>query len=707
MTIHTSFRVRIANKTVAFILVSALLGSTFAAGISAQNMKRPAARSAARLSEDQRILHVLNRLGFGSRPGDVERVKAIGIDNYISQQLFPEKIDDSASEAKLQNLETLRMTTAELYEKYPQPGQLLKQLQRRNALPADLAAARDNRVKGGANAAPAANSQPSQPSGEMQGPEMAKGNDAAKTATPANNDANPMNNPEYRKAVMEFYKENNLRPAQFLTGELQMSRILRAVYSERQLQEVMVDFWTNHFNVYAAKGADRWLLTSYDRDTIRPHTLGKFYDLLVADAQSPAMLFYLDNFQSVSPNAQFQPQRPAAARGPLARLLTMSNNPQQQTAQQNRQPRGINENYARELMELHTLGVDGGYTQKDVQEVARCFTGWTILQPRGAGAAAAAVMGRDTRDSAGRFIFRPGVHDNGEKIVLGHKIPAGGGIKDGLMVLDIVAHHPSTAKFIATKLVRRFVSDEPPPALVDRVAQTFMKTDGDIREVLKAIFSSPEFNSPEAYRAKVKRPFELAISAVRTLGADTNGGPQFHQWIARMGQPLYGFQTPNGYSDVAENWVNTGALLERMNFALALASNRIPGTRVDLSQFVSDMSSNKSIDKEKLLDRFVTLIVGGEISSKTRETLLKQLNDQITLPATLPSTPRAQTASSAAPANPFETAFERGNFNPGGGVGPQQQQQQQQLARLNPGAIDNPLVRLAGLILGSPEFQRQ
>jgi hypothetical protein len=232
-----------------------------------------------------------------------------------------------------------------------------------------------------------------------------------------------------------------------------------------------------------------------------------------------------------------------------------------------------------------------------------------------------------------------------------------------------------------------------------------MKTDGDIREVLKTIFTSPEFNSVDAYRAKVKRPFELAVSAVRTLGADTNGGPQFHQWSARMGQPLYGFQTPNGYSDVAENWVNTGALLERMNFALALVSNRIPGTRVDLPQFVSDMSGSNSIDKEKLLDRFVTLIVGGEISSKTRETLLKQLNDQITLPVM----PRAQTAaSSAAPANPFETAFERGNLNPGGGGGPQQQQQQQQqLARMNPGAIDNPLVRLAGLILGSPEFQRQ
>jgi hypothetical protein len=377
----------------------------------------------------------------------------------------------------------------------------------------------------------------------------------------------------------------------------------------------------------------------------------------------------------------------------------MSNNPQQQRPQQQQRPRGINENYARELMELHTLGVDGGYTQKDVQEVARCFTGWTIFQPRAAGAAAAALMGRDTRDSAGKFIFRPGVHDNGEKIVLGHKIPAGGGVKDGLMVLDLVAHHPATAKFIATKLVRRFVSDEPPPALVDRVTQTFIKTDGDIREVLKTIFFSPEFNSAEAYRAKVKRPFELAVSAVRTLGADTNGGPQFHQWIARMGQPLYGFQTPNGYSDMAENWVNTGALLERMNFGLALVSNRIPGTRVDLSRFVGDMS-NKSVDREKLLDRFVTLIVGGEISPKTRETLLKQLSDQVTLPA---ANPRGQTATNGAPANPFETAFQRGNLNPGGGG----QQQQQQLARFDVAAIDNPLVKIAGLILGSPEFQRQ
>jgi hypothetical protein len=273
-------------------------------------------------------------------------------------------------------------------------------------------------------------------------------------------------------------------------------------------------------------------------------------------------------------------------------------------------------------------------------------------------------------------------------------------MNDGLMVLNILAHHPSTAKFIATKLVRRFVADEPPPALVDRVAQTFLKSDGDIREMLRTIFYSPEFNSPEAFRAKVKRPFELAISAVRTIGADTNGGPQFHQWIARMGQPLYGFQTPNGYADVAENWVNTGALLERMNFALALVTNRIPGTRANLSRLVSDGKGGTAVNKEVLLDRLVGLIVGGEISPRTRETLLAQLSDQITMP----SMPPAQTAPAGPPANPFETGFQNGNLGLGGGG---QQQPQQQLARFNAAAIDNPVVRLAGLILGSPEFQRQ
>ena len=585
-----------SRKTVAFILLLALMATQPL--ISAQ--KRTKSQN---LTEEQRIIHVLNRLGFGVRPGDVERVKSMGLETYINQQLNPEKISDTVAENRVRELNVLNMTTAELYEKFPNPGQLLRQLQARGALPNELAEARENRVKGGANATPAEMPKNnSMPSSEMS-PDAARNNPNAPQPPPGN----PLENEKYRKVIQDYYRENGLQQPQRIMAELQASRILRAVYSERQLQEVMVDFWTNHFNVFAGKGADRWLLPSYDRDTIRPNAMAKFSTLLQATAQSPAMLFYLDNFQSVSPNANQN------RRGGLLQGLRAQQQPQPQ-----QQRRGINENYARELMELHTLGVDGGYTQKDVQEVARCFTGWTIFQPRGGAAAVNAMMGEGARRNAGSFFFNGRVHDDGEKIVLGHKIPAGGGIKDGLMVLDILAHHPSTAKFIATKLVRHFVSDTPPQALVDRAAATFTKTDGDIRETLKTIFMSKEFNSTEAYRAKIKRPFELVISAIRTLGADTNGGPQTHQWIARMGEPLYGFQTPNGYSDAAESWVNTGALLERMNFGLALANNRIPGTRVNLSKLNSDQA--------KVMDEYLKTLLAGEISASTRETLLKQLD---------------------------------------------------------------------------------
>jgi uncharacterized protein (DUF1800 family) len=370
----------------------------------------------------------------------------------------------------------------------------------------------------------------------------------------------------------------------------------------------------------------------------------------------------------------------------------MTNNPEQQRPQQQRR-RGINENYARELMELHTLGVEGGYTQKDVQEVARCFTGWTILAPRGAGAATQAMLNGPRadmlRENAGKFFFNPRAHDDGEKVVLGHKIPAEGGMKDGLLVLDILAHHSSTAKFIATKLVRYFVSDNPPAGLIDRVAATFTKSDGDIRETLRTIFFSPEFNSPEAYRAKVKRPFELTISAIRTLGGETTGGPQLHQWIARMGEPLYGFQTPNGYSDAAESWVNTGGLLERLNFGLMLASNRIPGTRVDLKQFLGS-ADGQSLSKTQIMDRFLNLIVAGDITSKTREALLKQLNEQTVLVVpTIKETPRANDSMDG------ELMDAQPPFR-----------QRQQLARADANITD-PVTKVVGLILGSPEFQRQ
>ena len=640
-----------SKRRIASFLIAIMLATPAFATLAgpAKDPKKP------RLTEEQRILHVLNRLGFGARPGDLERVKSTGLDNYINQQLNPEQISDAVAENKVADLSALNMTTAELYEKFPQPGQLLRQLQAKGMLPADVSAARENRTKNQNQQVTAANQQ--EPAGNEQMP-------AANQQTPANPPANQPpaldpQNEKYRKVIQEYYQRNGLMQPQRIVGELQAARILRAVYSERQLQEVMVDFWTNHFNVFANKGADRWLLPAYDRDTIRPNAMGKFSQLLVATAQSPAMLFYLDNFQSVSPDAnrgggmrnlvnprplnpQLRPLNPDARPRQLLRQeqrqqqqLERQEQRQEQRPQaqpprppQQQQRRGINENYARELMELHTLGVDGGYTQKDVQEVARCFTGWTIFQPRGGAAAVNALTGNEgmrrnveaMRRTAGTFFFNARVHDDGEKTVLGHKIPAGGGIKDGLMVLDILAHHPSTAKFIATKLVRHFVSDTPPPALVDRVAAAFTKSDGDIRETLKAIFFSNEFNSPEAYRAKIKRPFELVVSAIRTLGADTNGGPGTHQWIARMGEPLYGFQTPNGYSDSAESWVNTGALLERMNFGLALASNRIPGTRVDLAKLPAQ-------DKAKLVDESLKLIVAGDISASTRETLMRQIDE--------------------------------------------------------------------------------
>jgi uncharacterized protein (DUF1800 family) len=349
----------------------------------------------------------------------------------------------------------------------------------------------------------------------------------------------------------------------FVIFELQQARLIRAVYTQRQLHEVMVDFWSNHFNIFAAKGADRWLATSYDRDTIRPRALGRFRDLLVATAQSPAMLFYLDNWLSASPNIASLPP--------------------------NSRKRGLNENYARELMELHTIGVDGGYTQKDVQEVARCFTGWTLRQPRG----------------EGEFLFDPRIHDDGEKVVLGVRIPAGGGMDDGLRVIDLLARHPSTSRTVSLKLARRLISDDPPESIVAKAAAAFSRSDGDIPTVLKSIVESPEFFAPEAYRAKVKKPLEFVASALRATAAETQITHQLLRYLARMGEPLFLAQAPTGYPDAASSWVSPDMLLTRINFASDLLRNRIPGSRVR-ADAVSDV------------DAFAELIAPNGLSAATR-----------------------------------------------------------------------------------------
>jgi uncharacterized protein (DUF1800 family) len=665
--------------------------------------------SAQKLTEEQRVVHVLNRLAFGARPDEVERVRKLGLEAYIEQQLNPSKLDDSALEARLRNFPTLGMSNGELLAKYPQPGQLLRRLERSGELPPELAALVRQRNQG------------QQPNGAAQ-MNNEQNADAEKVIAEAMRPPAPGQGPgamqeeqdpqrrQYRQAIAKYMREQGLESPQRIMYELNSSRILRAVYSERQLQEVMVDFWTNHFNVFAQKGADRWFLTSYDREVIRPNALGNFRDLLEATAKSPAMLFYLDNFQSMSPNAQAnrgglrrRQQSDAEGAGPMrpggifggrrmrqneARQRQMERErqqgegqmtAQQQRPQQQRMRRGINENYARELMELHTLGVEGGYTQKDVQEVARAFTGWTIYQPRGGG-----IYGDDSGDSrAGTFYFAPRMHDDGEKTVLGVKIPAGGGADDGRKVLDILVAHPSTAKFVATKLVRKFVSDEPDPSLVKRVADAFHNSKGDIKTTLRAVFNSPEFNSAEARRAKIKTPFELTVSAMRTLGAEVEVRPALIQWVSRMGEPLYGYQAPTGYPDEASYWVNTGALLERLNFSLALVSNRIPGARVDLTRFVGEEAvSSRAVDQKAVVERFLNVALQGDISPKSREVLMKQLTTQTDAPIT------------AAPDD--EETRDMNN------------RAARRERRQSGATVGNPEVaRIAALVIGSPEFQRQ
>ncbi len=517
------------------------------------------------LTPDQQILHALNRLGYGPRPGDVERVRRIGVAAYVDEQLSPSGLADPAVEQALPAYPVLARSAADLVREYPQPTPQVRQ---------QLA------------------------SGQMS-----------------------------RQAAAEMYPPER-RPA-VITAQMQAARVTRAVLSERQLKEVLVDFWFNHFNVYAQKGAVRWMLPAYEREAIRPHVLGRFRDLVLATARHPAMLFYLDNWLSTRADL-------VVPRGPNAGRRA-----------------GLNENYARELMELHTLGVDGGYSQQDVVEVARCFTGWTIDRPQ----------------QGGGFVFRTAAHDRGEKRVLGQVIPAGGGREDGERVIDILARHPATARFIATKLARRFVSDDPPPALVERAAATFQRTDGSIRAVLVTILTSPEFWSAEAYRAKIKTPLEVVASAVRTLdgrlvagaaGQDGlgDGGMVLAREVARLGEPLYEAQPPTGYPDRAESWVNTGALLGRMNFALGLAHNRLRGTRVDLAGAIGGADRGQPA---QVLDRLLAAVLHGEASPATRAVLAAELES--------PEITRV-------------TAYDRV-------------------------AKDTDVEKLAALVLGSPEFQRR
>jgi uncharacterized protein (DUF1800 family) len=506
-------------------------------------------------SDDAAIVHVLNRLAYGPRPGDVDTVRTTGLSRWIEQQLEPSRIDDPVVAAKLAGLKTASLSARELLAGYELPREARREIQQKRA--------------------------------ELD-------------------DASEEDMRRARRELIEKYGSQMEGAPRQVTAELQEAKVLRAVYSERQLDEVLVDFWLNHFNVYAQKGPLKFLVGEYERDVIRPHAWGRFEDLLLATAESPAMLFYLDNWISTDPNAKPFDQRGAGfGRGRYGRRFPASPEAEERmrraAAEENpNRRRGLNENYAREIMELHTLGVDGGYTQKDVTEVARCFTGWTI---------------QGLRQQDPKFRFEPRFHDPGPKVVLGHTIK-GSGQDEGRKVVHMLATHPSTARFVSAKLARRFVSDEPPPALVARAAETFRKTDGNIREVVRTIVTSPEFFAPEARTAKVKTPLEFVVSAVRASGASVTDAGALARRVGEMGMPLYLQQPPTGYKDTADAWVSTSGLLARLNFALDLAENRLPGVLVNPSA-LAPASGPPSVLSAALAARFVP----QGLSEQTQKTL--------------------------------------------------------------------------------------
>ena len=754
-----------------------LLGLSLAWTVPQLLARKKEKAPASSTDEQKRAVHALNRLAFGPRPGDVQQVMAMGVDAWIDQQLHPEKISDSAIEARLAPFRTLHMSSKEIAEEFPD-NQLIRQvIDRKRPMPSDPAkravyqvqiarmeGKRERKAEAAAQPPPGADAMkaPAEISAQASAADaattaktaeelaaaanasadtgnasstLADGNsmsamnspgDAAMSTSATTNDmstpptdasastakAAPVDDPDARLREERLYADLkvqeliDLPPAprykavitmtpveqlafadalrggqsqEFLTGldpkqketlqamnnpqavvvdELVEAKLLRAVYSERQLEEVMTDFWFNHFNVFVNKGADRMLLTNYEQDVIRPHALGKFEDLLVATAKSPAMLFYLDNWLSVGPESMQAlgiPARPIRPYGPYGRPRRFPPKPNA------KRKSGLNENYGRELLELHTLSVNGGYSQRDVTEVAKVFTGWTIDKPF----------------EGGTFRYEPRMHEPGPKFVLGHRIKFKGE-DEGREVLHRLATSPQTAHFISLKLAQRFVSDDPPPALVDRMAKTFQKKKGDIREVLSTLFHSPEFWADDAYRAKVKTPLEFVASAVRATGADVDDAMPLARQLNTMGMPLYGAQPPTGYSMKADAWVSSSALLNRMNFALALTSGKVRGLKIDVTQLAG---VSPPTDGALVLSELEGKLLVADVSKQTHDSIVAQIEAPAKTPVNDPQNKSQQNRD------------------------PQNKDLQNKDKKAQPRPPDASTI--AGLLLGSPEFQRR
>jgi uncharacterized protein (DUF1800 family) len=747
----TEFCKSSSRAVVAGLLCVLMVGQPM---VAAAAVKRVAKMK--QIQGDERVLHALNRFTFGPRPGDVAAVQAMGLQGWFERQLNPMSIDDSALEERLAMFPAMQMQKAELMERYPSP-QVLRQMIAKNlplpvepvehAIYADqiafyeLAKAKKEAAKADAGLVEKNGAGDEMQAALAKGIAVRKDELKGKAALPGDN-VDP-STPAMVTHMDQFYsgldavKIINLPPVQrmqkilamqpeeliafrksldqselagvgegltplqretlaalqgstkMIDAELPASRMIRDIYSERQLEAVMTDFWLNHFNVYLRKNQNEsYLLPAFEREVVRPNALGKFEDLLVATAKSPAMLMYLDNWQSIGPDSQ-------AARNSV-KVANAAQNPQVKQALNDR---GLNENYARELMELHTLGVrcevsldhpvkslekdcGRGYTQQDVTQVAKVLTGWTIDKP----------------NRSGEFQFEERRHEPGSKVVLGTTIRENGEV-EGLQVLHMLATSPATASFISTELAVRFVSDTPPPVLVNRMAKAFVASGGDIKVVLRVMFNSPEFWSSEVYRAKLKTPEEFVVSAVRASGAEVTNAVPLTQALAKLGMPFYEMQTPNGYSWMATPWVNTGDLVNRMNFSLALSGDRVSGVQTDwtrqLNQEVVRLEpvtlsgddygggvDSAAAEKEKKLE---ILLLGQPVSDRTRETVLQGLQGETARPE----------AEKSFPIRPLHSGPMATILNP---VGPQKNARPPQ---------DRQAAMMAGLLLGSPEFQRR
>jgi len=653
--------VKFAGITIV-ILASVLTLSAFFSGYGKANYASllfPYKNSG--LTERQAAAHLLNRFTYGATPGQVDIVVKMGLENWFKQQLQANIADDSLNQM-LDKLDAMKLSNQQVVDLYPKGGQVLRMA-----------------VKDGV----------------------------------INKDSAKVDRKEYRDQIQSYLQQKGLKPERELVRQFIVQKIYRATYTNNQLQEVMTDFWFNHFNVSVTKNDCSQFIPAYERDVIRPNALGKFNDILLATAKSPAMLYYLDNFSSTGTNTNTNPgdamrrQRLAALQANY-RVPADSNSMQGQVVrklQQAKKAQGLNENYAREVMELHTLGVDGGYTQHDVTQAARVLTGWTVYPMGNYGGGAAAMGARRLIDRAGNnfglvhdgdFLFTPNRHDNGEKIVMGVKFGPNGGYQEGVQLLSMLAHNPATAKFIVHKIAVRFVSDNPPQSLLDKMVQTYLTQDGDIKQVLMTMVASPEFWSKESVREKTKSPFELAIGAVRALHADIRQPYQLYTWIDKMGEKIYYYQAPTGFPDKAQYWINTGALLSRMNFGLALASNRIPGVHVDLAA----LNNNHEPESAQ-----AALIIYGKLIMPERnmDATIKQLTPMLNDPDLMKKVDEA--ATKAAPpvtTNDMMGTDMMANNTPPTRLKGRGNNQVRQVQGDN-----TMLAQVVGVVIGSPEFQRR